>query len=65
MAEVATQESMVQVGIWMPPDTKGKLEQLCSKQDRSMSSFIRVFIEKEFKRQFGTDDAEVIGKVKA
>jgi hypothetical protein len=62
--QVVDQE-MVQVGIWMPPTTKSKLEQICGKHDRSMSSYIRVLIEKEYKRTFGTDDAEVIGKVQA
>ena len=45
--------------------TKDKLRQLAGLDQRSMSKEIEVLITKEYKRRFGTDDVEVIGKVSA
>lgn len=45
--------------------TKDKLRHLAALDQRSMSKEVEVLIAKEYKRRFGTDDAEVIGKVQA
>lgn len=44
---------------------KAKLRQLAALDQRSMAKELEVLIAKEHKRRFGTDDVEVVGKVRA